>query len=191
MGISPPPGTPPAAPLGYGSIIVTVICHGSPRRVTSKSYQEQYPRVLGGITWQLWLAGSSPRNNGKVSVEGIFSYQRSSVSVYHLSATPSCKSYCTESRPYKLTFGRYIGDPTRTKNAGRVPFKIIIWPNENRQLFFYWFIGRLFRLWHHPYINSILSTFLPILVSHTTARNEQRKEFTKVIADLFILCNLL
>ena len=48
MGISPPPGTPPAALLGYGSIIIPVICHGSPRRVTSQSFPRDTPPITRG-----------------------------------------------------------------------------------------------------------------------------------------------
>ncbi len=48
MGISPPPGTPPTALLGYGSIISPVICHGSPRRVTSQSFPRATPPIARG-----------------------------------------------------------------------------------------------------------------------------------------------
>ena len=54
---------------GYGSIIVTVTCHGSPRRVISQSWHKRQP-LNRGIPLLLWLAGSSPRDNGKVFVEG-------------------------------------------------------------------------------------------------------------------------
>ena len=37
----------PAAPFGYGSIIITVICYRPPRRVTSQPSQEQHPRARG------------------------------------------------------------------------------------------------------------------------------------------------
>ena len=54
---------------GYGSIIVTVTCHGSPRRVISQSWHKRQP-LKRGTSLLLWLEGSSPRENGKVFVEG-------------------------------------------------------------------------------------------------------------------------
>ena len=56
-------------PSGYGSIIITVTCHGSPRRVISQSWHKRQP-LKRGTSLLLWLAGSSPRDNGKVFVEG-------------------------------------------------------------------------------------------------------------------------
>lgn len=60
------------------SIIVTVACHGVLRGAASQSFpREETPSVSRSYLPELSLAGSPPRSNGKVSVEGIFSFQRS------------------------------------------------------------------------------------------------------------------
>ena len=69
MGISPPPGTPPAAPFGLRKYH----CHRYLSWLSTKSnfaVVAQGTAPKSGRPLLLWLAGSSPRDNGKVFVEG-------------------------------------------------------------------------------------------------------------------------
>ena len=69
MGISPPPGTPPAAPFGLRKYH----CHRYLSWLSTKSnfaVVAQGTAPKSGRPLLLWLAGSSPCDNGKVFVEG-------------------------------------------------------------------------------------------------------------------------
>ena len=79
IGISPPQGTPPAAPLGYRSIIIPCIFYRPPSvviRLHSK-YRIIAPPKNGRFsrTFWTWLDCSSQINEGNVTDEWIFNFQ--------------------------------------------------------------------------------------------------------------------
>ena len=82
IGISPPPGTPQAAPFGYWSIIIPHVCH-RPLSVVIRlhsKYRLIAPSLKGdlGAPFELGLFTPRKYNVGKVLDEWIFnSFQRS------------------------------------------------------------------------------------------------------------------
>ena len=81
IGISPPPGTPQAAPFGYWSIIIPHVCH-RPLSVVIRlhsKYRLIAPSVKGdlGAPFELGLFTPRKYNVGKVLDEWVFCFQRS------------------------------------------------------------------------------------------------------------------
>ena len=81
IGISPPPGTPQAAPFGYWSIIIPHVCH-RPLPVVIRlhsKYRLIAPSLKGdlGAPFELGLFTPRKYNVGKVLDEWVFCFQRS------------------------------------------------------------------------------------------------------------------
>ena len=76
MGLSPPPGTPPTAlslrKYHYHRYLSSLPASSNLAAVPKSN---TLGKSRGHRSAFLWLAGSSPRNNGNVSVEGIFNCQ--------------------------------------------------------------------------------------------------------------------